>query len=589
MRVSNVIGLSCFFHDAACCLLRDGRLVAAAEEERFTRIKHDRSLPSRAFQFCLREAGLDVSDVGCVAFYEEPALKLGRQLWMLAKSGDSRMARRLDADRPARQIRDLLGYEGPIVYVPHHLAHAASSYCYSGFDEAAIMTVDGVGEWATTTYGHGRDGEVSLFESVDYPDSIGLLYSTITSYLGFDVNDGEYKVMGLAPYGSPTCVDRFHQLLTLGDDGQYALDLRFFDFIGRDAMYTAALPELFGMPPRTRESELTARHADVARSLQAFLEFVLLEKLRYLHRRVPCPRLCMAGGVALNCVANHHLLTHGPFERLYIGPAPHDAGGALGAAALAHRQMTGAAIPRQRIEHACWGPRFSADDIAALLAAVPMPRHDFGGREDRLLEAVVDRLAAGKVIGWFHGRMEFGPRALGARSILADPRREEMRDRINAIVKKRESFRPFAPSVLESHRDAHFDLGHPSPFMLETCQVRSPLTLPAITHVDGSARPQTVDDRHSPRFAALLRAFDARTGCPLLLNTSFNVRDEPIVCTPVDALLCFARSQLDALVLEDVILDRDTDDRSWIPWVELLAGVAAATRTNVSDRAYTFV
>jgi len=585
----NVIGISCFFHDAACCLLQDGRLVAAAEEERFTRIKHDRSMPSHAFRFCLRQGGIDVSDVECVAYYEDPVLKLGRQLWMLSQAGEPGMARRLDADRPMRQIRRVLGYDGPVICVPHHLAHAASSYYYAGCDEAAIMTVDGVGEWATTAYGHGKDGDVSLFEFVDYPDSIGLLYSAITSYLGFAVNDGEYKVMGLAPYGSPTYVDRFHRLLTLGDKGQYTLDQQFFDLSGRDPMFSPALPELFGEPPRARGGEMTPFHADVAKSLQDFLHVVLLEKLRYLHSRVPCPTLCMAGGVALNCVANHHLLTHGPFERLFIGPAPHDAGGSLGAAALAHRQLTGAATQRQQMEHAYWGPRYDADDIAEVIATIPMPSHDFREREDHLLEAVVDRLVAGAVVGWFHGRMEFGPRALGARSILADPRRDGMRDRINAVVKKREAFRPFAPSVLESHRDAHFDLGHSSPFMLETCDVRSPLSLAAITHVDNSARPQTVSDRHAPRFAALLRAFEARTGCPILLNTSFNVRDEPIVCAPVDALLCFANSRLDTLVLEDFVLDRTNDERSWIPWVEQLAGVALAARSNVSDRVYTFV
>lgn len=587
--MSNVIGISCFFHDAACCLVQDGRLVAAAEEERFSRIKHHRSLPSHAFHFCLRQGGIDVSDVDCVAFYEDPVLKLGRQLWMLAKAGDPGMARRLDSGRPSRQIRSVLGYDGPIVCVPHHLAHAASSYCYSGAAEAAIMTVDGVGEWATTAYGHGKGGDVSLFEFVDYPDSIGLLYSAVTSYLGFEVNDGEYKVMGLAPYGSPKYLDRFHRLLTLGDKGQYALDLQFFDLTGRAPMFSPALPELFGDAPRAVGGEMTQFHADVARSLQEFLQLVLLEKLRYLHSRVPCPTLCMAGGVALNCVANHYLLTNGPFERLYIGPAPHDAGGALGAAALAHRQITGAAMPRQQMEHAFWGPDYDTDDIAELVGSLPLPCRDLRKREGELLEATVDRLVAGAVVGWFHGRMEFGPRALGARSILADPRREGMRDRINAAVKKREAFRPFAPSVLDSHRDAHFDLGHASPFMLETCQVRSPFALPAITHVDNSARPQTVDERHAPRFAALLRAFAARTGCPILLNTSFNVRDEPIVCTPVDALICFARSRLDTLVLEDVILERADDDRGWIAWVDQLAGAASAVRSRPGDRVYTFV
>jgi carbamoyltransferase len=589
----NIIGISAYYHDAACCLMRDGELVCAAEEERFSRRKHDPTLPWRAFRFCLERGGLTLADVDCIAYYEDPTKKLSRQIWMALKTGNAestrrRLARKLDVGYVEREFREGLGYDGAIRTFEHHQAHAASSYYFSGFPDAAIMTVDAVGEWATTTFGRAENGALELFEEVHFPDSIGLLYSAITAYLGFRVNDGEYKVMGLAPYGEPRYVEQMRALIQLGEKGQFRLALEYFDFLRAETMFSERLVRLFGQPARERETEILPFHQDVARSLQVVLEEILLEKVGYLHGRFPSENLCMAGGVALNCVANGRILRDGPFKRLFVQPAASDAGGSLGAAALAHVALTGQAPARRRLEHVYFGAGFSSAEVGRLLDATSAGALDFQGDSAGLLEAVVDRLEAGKVVGWFHGRMEFGPRALGSRSILADPRDPGMRDRINALVKKREAFRPFAPAVLADKAHEHFDLDHPSPFMLETCQVISPLELPAITHVDRSARVQTVHHETSPRFAALLERFDRRTGCPILLNTSFNMRGEPIVCTPVDAITCFVRSGIDTLVLEDFVLDRSS-----IPplWELAVASTSSAsnrqTRPAVSHEVYT--
>ncbi len=549
----NVIGLSAYYHESAACLLQDGRLVAAAEEERFSRLKHDARLPVAAFRFCLEAGGLDVTDVDCVAFYESPVKKLARQLWS-GRRPDGGAA--LDPLRAEREIREGLGFEGRVETFEHHASHAASAFFYSGFPEAALFTVDGVGEWATTTYGRGDGDDLTLFEEVEFPDSLGLFYSAITAFLGFRVNSGEYKVMGLAPYGEPRLLNVMRTIVRDGAGGQYALDPSCFDFLAGPRMFADALGERLGGPPRAPESELTAFHHDVARSAQARLEEVLLDKVRYLHGRVPSPHLCLAGGVALNCVANGRIAREGPFARVFVPPAAGDAGGCLGAAALAHRALTGRRVSTEPLGHVYLGSRATSAEIAALLAAAELDALDFRGREAALLEATVDRLAAGQVVAWFHGAMEFGPRALGARSILADPRAPDLRERLNRLVKRREAFRPFAPSVLRADAAEHFALGHASPFMLHTCPVRSSIALPAVTHVDGSARPQTVDPATAPRFAGLLSAFKRRTGCAVLLNTSFNVRDEPIVCTPADALACFAGTEIDALVLEDFVIDR---------------------------------
>ncbi|MBW8874377.1 MAG: carbamoyltransferase [Acidobacteria bacterium] len=582
----NVLGLSAFFHESACCLLRDGRLVAAAEEERFSRVKHDPRLPAAAFRWCLKQGGIGLLDLDAVAFYESPVAKVSRQLWAGAP------ADLLDPERPERALREGLGWEGPILTFRHHLSHAASAFFFSGFPEAAVLTVDGVGEWDTTTYGRAEGTAIDLFASVAFPHSLGLLYSTLTSYLGFAVNDGEYKVMGLAPYGEPRYLEEMRRLVMSRPGGQFRLDLRYFDFIRGRRMYSDALADLFGQPPRPRESEITGFHRDVARSLQAVLEEILLEKARWLHERTGLPDLCMAGGVALNCVANGRILREGPFRRLFVQPAAGDSGGCLGAAALAHAQLTGER-PGGALPHVYLGPSWREEDIAGLLDAAGLPALDFRHREADLLAAVVDRLAAGKVVGWFHGPLELGPRALGGRSLLADPRDPAMRDRLNRLVKKREAFRPFAPSVLAGHAAGHFALDHPSPFMLETCRVTSTLDLPAVTHVDGSARPQTVDPAVAPRFAALLEAFRRRTGCPLLVNTSFNVRGEPIVASPVDALLCLGATEIDALVLEDFVIDREMLPANWadlVPaWRERSRSGFAQGRSAVSEDLYTFV
>jgi len=551
----NIIGISAYYHDSACCLLQDGQLVAAAAEERFSRVKHDRGLPVNAFRFCLAQGRLGIRDVDCIGYYESPEKKLDRQVW-------SGIAPEADAKRPEREIREVLGYEGPISFFGHHQSHAASTFFYSGFKDAAILTVDGVGEWATTTYARGHDSTIELLEEVRFPHSLGLLYSTITSYLGFSVNDGEYKVMGLAPYGNPSYVSEVKELLRPEANGQYSLDLKYFDFLTGKRMFSEALFELFGGPRRAKGTELTQFHKDIARSLQVVLEEILLEKVHYLHQRTQLPNLCLAGGVALNCVANHRLLRDGPFKKLFVQPAAGDDGNCLGAAALAHLQLTGRRHTNEALQHVFLGPSFTNEDVAEMLSAVGVQPLDYRQLETELLEQVADLLAQGKVVGWFHGAMEFGPRALGARSIIADPTDSGMRERINRLVKKREAFRPFAPSVLLEKTPEFFELDHPSSFMLETCEVkRSSIDLPAITHVDGSARPQTVDRRQAPRYAALIDAFFKRTGCPLILNTSFNVRGEPIVCTPADALRCFIKANLDALVLEDFIVKQEMISR----------------------------
>ena len=598
----HVLGISAFYHESACCLLSDGLLVAAAAEERFTRVKHDPRLPVEAFRFCLARGGLTVADLDAVAYYELPAKKLARQLWAGVPEDGAGGLAWLDPRRPEQAIRERLGWEGPVLTFPHHTSHAASAYYYSGFPDAAVLTVDGVGEWDTTTYGRAAGDDVELFDRVEFPHSLGLLYSTVTSYLGFRVNGGEYKVMGLAPYGGPRLVDQVRQLVHSSPGGGYALDLRYFDFLRGRRMYSQALVDLLGEPPRAPESPILPFHQDLARSVQAVLEEILLEKVAYLYSRVPSERLVMAGGVALNAVANGRIRREGPFREAWIQPAAGDAGGALGAAALAHRRLAGSRpgiSPTGRMEHAFHGPRFvdsAGAELERFVRATGLAFEDFrdedGGDGDEgsraLVEAVAERLAAGQVIGWFSGAMELGPRALGGRSILASPLVPDMRDRINWAVKKREGFRPFAPAVLAEHAAHHFDLDHPAPFMLETCRVTSSLALPAITHVDGSARPQTVDRALQPRFAGLLDAFFRRTGCPMLLNTSFNVRGEPIVATPADALLCMASSEIDCLVLERFLLDRDRLPEH-LPELADLWRHPRERSSAVSERLYTFV
>lgn len=583
-----ILGLSAFYHDSACALLDGGRLVAAASEERFSRIKHDARLPVGAFRYCLETGGLGIDQLDCIAYYERPEAKLGRQLWTGLPGGSGADLPWLDPRRPQRLIREGLGFEGPILCFPHHRSHAASAFFFSGFSEAAVFTADGVGEWATTTYGRGRGGELEILAEVHFPHSLGLFYSTFTSYLGFAVNDGEFKVMGLAPYGKPRLAERLARLLWTAEDERFALDLGYFDFLEGRRMFSPALVELLGEEPRRPGEPMRPFDFDLAASVQCVLEEILLQKIDVLHERVGGENLCLAGGVALNCVANGKILRQGPFERLFVQPAAGDAGGCLGAAALAFLEAGGEVSELGALRHVYLGSAWPADEVARTLAATGLEFEDFRGREEALLEAVVDRLEARRIVGWFQGAMEFGPRALGARSILANPLDPQVRDRLNERIKERESFRPFAPSVLEEEAAEHFHLDHPSPFMLETCAVTSPLDLPGITHVDGSARPQTVSSKEGggalPRYRRLLEAFRERTGCPMLVNTSFNVAGEPIVRSPADALSCFSVAGLDALVIEDFLIDASALPAGWAERVR-----AWREGGRIREALYTFV
>lgn len=583
----NILGVSALYHDAACCLLKDGQLIAAAQEERFTRIKHDPAMPYHAMQYCLKEAGLAVSDIDLVAYYEVPQKKLSRQLFCGLPGLTNEILKKISPDTVENEVEQKLGFQGPIMYIPHHLSHAASSFFYSGFEESAILTTDGVGEWATTTYGTGRGKDIDLFEEVIFPHSIGLLYSSITAYLGFSVNDGEYKVMGLAPYGTPKYLEQFYQLLVTKPAGQYELNMQYFDFSNQHSMFTPLLPELFGQPARPAESKLDQFHKDIAKSLQVFLEQTLLEKATYLHQKTQMENLCMSGGVALNCVANGFILRNGPFKKLFVQPASSDAGGSIGAAAQAYAEVTGKRPQTEPLQHVYLGPSFDDNEIRKSLRGIFLKARNYNDRTEQLLERVAGLLKDGKVIGWFQGRMEFGPRALGSRSILADPRDPEMRNRINAMVKKREGFRPFAPVVMADRAHEYFDLDHPSPFMLETCQVISTLDLPAITHVDGSARVQTVSETSNPLLYSLIHEFDKLTGCPILLNTSFNVRGEPIVCTPLDAVRCFIKTDIDCLVLGNYLFLRDENTLDAI--AQVLSSFEQQSTEALSHELYTFL
>ena len=594
-----ILGISAFYHDSAAALVVDGRIVAAAQEERFTRKKHDPGFPARAIAYCLREAGLTPADLDYVAFYDKPLTKFERILetyLAFAPRGfrSFRMAMPLwlkDKLHMRRTIRAGLG--GPtgarLVFTDHHESHAASAFFPSPLDEAAILTLDGVGEWSTTTLGAGRGNRIELSRQIRFPHSLGLLYSAFTYYCGFKVNSGEYKLMGLAPYGRPVYKEAIlEHLIDLKPDGSFWLDMRYFNYCQGLTMTGRRFDRLFGGPPRRAESMLEQRHMDLAASIQAVTEEVVLNAGRFLHAETGLKQLVLAGGVALNCVANGRLLREGPFDDLWVQPAAGDAGGALGAALFVWYQLLDR--PRRPDGHdtqqgSFLGPRFDSDDVERVLNRAGAPGRRFDD-EAELLDHVAALLADGKVVGWFQGRMEFGPRALGARSILGDPRSPAMQATMNLKIKFRESFRPFAPSVLKEHAPEWFGLDpkHESPYMLLVAPVLEshrtavdPSTLdllrndpdlrnrlnvvrsdvPAITHVDFSARLQTVDAGRNPRFHALIQAFHRRTGCPLLVNTSFNVRGEPIVCTPDDAYRCFLATDMDALVLEDVVVMKD--------------------------------
>jgi carbamoyltransferase len=602
-----ILGVSAFYHDSAACLLRNGDIVGAAQEERFTRVKGDDSFPSRAIDYCLAEGGIGVNDLAAVAFYDKPLLKFERILetylgvaprgfGSFLKAGPLWVKEKLYTDKA---IRDGLGgYTGRVLYGEHHESHAASAFFPSPFDEAAILTVDGVGEWATASIGIGRDAEVELLRELHWPDSLGLLYSAFTYHAGFKVNAGEYKVMGLAPYGEPRFVETiYRELLDLRDDGSFTLNQRYFNYLSGLTMTSEAFDNLFEGPPRVPESPLTQREMDLARSIQAVCEEIILRMVKTVHRDTGAKALCLAGGVALNAVANGRVLREGPFERIWIQPAAGDAGGALGVALLTWHRYFGkpraTAVASGEAEHdsmrgAYIGPAYTPEDIESTLreSGAVYQRLD----SDGIIERTAELLADEQVIGWFDGRMEFGPRALGARSILADPRSSRMQALINLKIKFREGFRPFAPSVLLERAAEYFELEGESPYMLIVAPVvesrRRPVPpaagdlwgidrlnvprsdIPAVTHLDYSARIQTVTADHNPRYHALIRAFERRTGCPVLVNTSFNVRGEPIVCTPADAYRCFMRTHLDYLVMGPFLIAKSDQpatpaDESW--------------------------
>jgi carbamoyltransferase len=601
--VVSILGISAFYHDSAACLVVDGEIVAAAQEERFTRVKHDHHFPVNAARYCLAEAKLTAAELDFVGFYDKPLLKFDRlletyldyspagfssflksmplwmseKLWMpdLIRTELAKAAGEEDDRQAKKQGKK---FKWKLLFGDHHESHAASAFYPSPFDEAAILTIDGVGEWATSSIGTGKGNEITLLQELRYPNSLGLLYSAFTYYTGFKVNSGEYKVMGLAPYGEPKYVSAIKDhLLEVRDDGSLKLNQDYFNYSQGLRMTNGAFDKLFGGPPRKPESEITQREMDLARSIQVITEEVMLKMAHYARRETQMKHLCLAGGVALNCVANGRLLKEVPFDDIWIQPAAGDAGGSLGVAlAIWHRYL---AQPRKscgadKMKGSYLGPSDSEDDIERYLRAnnVAYTRHS----REQLPKVIAELLADGKVVGLHQGRMEFGPRALGCRSIIGDARSAQMQSVMNLKIKYRESFRPFAPSVLREHVAEWFELDADSPYMLLVADVVPQKRLetiaeqqgfeklkvkrseiPAVTHVDYSARIQTVTRDTNPLYWEIIEAFRQRTGCPVIVNTSFNVRGEPIVCTPADSYRCFMRTEMDYLVLETFVLSKD--------------------------------
>ena len=595
-----ILGLSGYYHDSAAALLRDGVIVAAAQEERFSRRKHDARFPLNALRYCLDEAGISLSQVDHVAFYDKPFLKFERLLetyLAFAPRGFTsfRMAMPLwlreklfQKDLLAKELKRLepgVDWLERLLFSEHHLSHAASAFFASPFDEALVLTMDGVGEWASTSAAIGRGSSLEIFQEIHFPHSLGLLYSAFTYYLGFKVNSGEYKVMGLAPYGEPKYAQTIlDHLIDLKPDGSYHLDQRYFDYCTGLHMTSAKFDALFGAPPRQPEDPLTRRHMDLAASVQAVTEEAVLRMTRALRAQTGMKNLCLAGGVALNCVANGKVLRDGAFEHVWVQPAAGDAGGALGAALAAHHltldQPRARSDGRDSMRGSYLGPVFAQADIEQRLTAAGA--HFEVLDEAGLTDTTAGLLASEHVVGWFQGRMEFGPRALGGRSILGDPRSPRMQSVLNLKIKYRESFRPFAPSVLREHVADWFELDDDSPYMLMVADIAASRrlvpsdsdgtlfgidklkvprsTIPAVTHVDYSARIQTVHADTNPRYHALISSFHEKTGCPVMINTSFNVRGEPIVCTPEDAFRCFMGTGMDALVIGNCLLLKENQD-----------------------------
>ncbi len=589
-----VLGISAYYHDSAAALLRDGRIVAAAQEERFTRVKHDFSFPANAVEYCLGQAGITVDELDYVAFYDKPFLKFERILETYLSCPGRGIKSFLQAIPMwlkqklflGETIKRELGYEGKIIFPEHHESHVASAFYPSPFQDAAVLTVDGVGEWACTTVTDGSGNAIEMLYEQHFPHSLGLLYSAFTYFTGFRVNSGEYKMMGLAPYGEPVYVERIYDnLLDLKEDGSFRLNLDYFDFLVGLKMTNEKFARLFDGPERKPETEITRREMNIARSAQVVTEEIMLRLARFAHRETGRKNLCLAGGVALNCVANGRILSEGPFENVWIQPASGDAGGALGAALyIWHRYLDKPRVAdgvRDSQYGSYLGPEYSESEVTAYLESNNYPYSRLGDAE--MPGRVAELLDSEKVVGLFQGKMEFGPRALGARSIIGDARSPKMQRIMNLKIKFRESFRPFAPSVLAEDVGEYFGIDSASPYMLITADVREDKlvngggqggaeglarvnevrsVVPAITHVDNSARIQTVDGLSNKPYYEIIRAFKQRTGCPVIINTSFNVRGEPIVMSPEDAYRCFMRTNMDYLVLGNVILDK-TEQPEW--------------------------
>ena len=609
-----ILGISAYYHDSAAAVLVDGNIISAAQEERFSRRKHDPRFPEQAIRFCLDQAGLSISDLDAVTYYEKPLLTFERLLETYIgaspRGGRSFVAamqtwlkEKLFLKRTIQQKLQTMAGDGQaipqLLFSEHHLSHAAAAFFPSPFASSAVLCMDGVGEWATTSAWMGTGNEIKPIWELSFPHSLGLLYSAFTFYCGFKVNSGEYKLMGLAPYGEPKYVETIkNNLIDIKNDGTFRLNLQFFKFHRGFRMTSQRFHALFGQPPRDPESDLKPFHMDLAASIQVVTEDIVLALARSLHEETGAKNLCLAGGVALNCVANGRLLREGPFDNIWIQPASGDAGSALGAALVTwhqHFNQTRTPNSRDAMYGTYLGPAFSNQDICNYLESQNIPFQS--QNDEQLFNSVATLLDEGKVVGWFNGRMEFGPRSLGARSILGDPRNQDMQSVMNLKIKYRESFRPFAPAVLADHVQNQFELNQSSPYMLIVAPVKkelcTPMTqeqdqlfgidklnvprssLPAVTHVDYSARVQTVHAETNPRFHGLISAFHARTGCPTLVNTSFNVRGEPIVCTPEDAYRCFMRTEMDVLVLENQILLKEEQpkasqsDKTWMQNFEL--------------------
>jgi len=559
----NILGISCFYHDSAAALIKDGQLVAAAHEERFTRKKHDQDFPANAIQYCLQAGGIQAQDIDYIGFYDKPFIKFERILTTYVATFPKSLPSFLKS-MPVwlkeklwipQKIREELGDAGKLLFVEHHLSHAASAFFVSPFSEAAILTADGVGEWETTTMGTGNDKTLTLTQSIHFPHSLGLLYSAFTYYLGFRVNSAEYKVMGLAPYGKPVFADLIlRELVSLKDDGSFRLNMNYFAYDYGLTMTNQRFHSLFGAPPRTPESALTQFHKDIAASIQHVTDEIMVRMTTHLHRQTGSNNLCLAGGVALNCVSNSKILASSGFKNIFIQPAAGDAGGSVGAAFYIYNML----LKNERTftwSHNFIGPEYSDDEIEQVLQQIGLVHERY--TTGPLLVKTAQLIADQNVVGWFQGRMEFGPRSLGARSILADPRNPENYSRVNLKIKFRESFRPFAPTILFERLEEYFEFDRPSPYMLFVAQVRPERrTIPAVTHVDGSARLQTITRSDHPLTYDLISEFEKLTGCPVVINTSFNVRGEPIVCTPLDAIKCFLRTDMDYLILGSYVLDK---------------------------------